>query len=241
MLTNPEITDDDRRRRVLHLTCCLLPKPHRDTMEVLFTFLNWVSSFSHVDEESGSKMDIHNLATVITPNVLNTGKDNAPVDDSFLAIEAVHSLIECNEAMCEVPEDLQLILNDSSLFSKDADITTKEILKRYGDRAKAPQVTQQNPSSDPSESPAPRSREGRSSAPVVTRVDTDPHQANAWQNESSVRHVQGPGVGGMGANDMGTPRLPYANPSASTESHGSPSRSSYRGSTYDKQRVMGMA
>ncbi len=87
---------------MLHLTCCLLPKAHRDTMEVLFTFMNWVSSFSHVDEESGSKMDIHNLATVITPNIIHRGKENMPVDDSFLAIEAVHSLIECNESMCEV-------------------------------------------------------------------------------------------------------------------------------------------
>ena len=72
--------------------------------------MNWVSSFSHVDEESGSKMDIHNLATVITPNVLYSpykdepklGKVEGGVDETFLAIEAVHSLIECNESMCEV-------------------------------------------------------------------------------------------------------------------------------------------
>jgi hypothetical protein len=101
-ITSQKIEDSERRRRVLHLTCCLLPKAPRDTMEVLFTFMNWVSSFSHVDEESGSKMDIHNLATVITPNVIHRGKENMPVDDSFLAIEAVHSLIECNESMCEV-------------------------------------------------------------------------------------------------------------------------------------------
>lgn len=101
-ITSQRIEDSERRRRILHLTCCLLPKPHRDTMEVLFTFMNWVSSFSHVDEESGSKMDIHNLATVITPNIIHRGKELVPVDDSFLAIEAVHSLIECNENMCEV-------------------------------------------------------------------------------------------------------------------------------------------
>ncbi|KAK4949217.1 Rho-type GTPase activating protein Rga1, partial [Elasticomyces elasticus] len=39
-------------------------------MEILFCFLNWVSSFAYTDEESGSKMDIHNLATVIAPNIL---------------------------------------------------------------------------------------------------------------------------------------------------------------------------
>lgn len=96
------ITDEDTRRRVLHLTCCLLPKAHRDTMEVLFNFMQWVSSFSHIDEESGSKMDVHNLATVMAPNILHLGKRDVPLDDNLLAIEAVHSLIEYNEYMCEV-------------------------------------------------------------------------------------------------------------------------------------------
>lgn len=99
----PEINDDEKRRRILHLTCCLLPKSHRDSLEILFSFLVWASSFSQVDEESGSKMDTHNLATVITPNIL---KDKSPVvgmdENSFLAIEAVHSLIEYNDQMCEV-------------------------------------------------------------------------------------------------------------------------------------------
>ena len=243
--TSSRIEDNDRRRRLLHLTCCLLPKAHRDTMEVLFTFLNWVSSFSHVDEESGSKMDVHNLATVITPNIMHSGKDVVPVEDSFLAIEAVHSLIECNESMCEVsniadsldtdpvltseqvPEDLAMILNDSSLFSNTAEITTKEILKKYGDRAKAPTlnsghvVVAHNGTTSPP-----------SNAPIVTRVDTDHYQQSAWQNESSVRHV------GSDRDPMTPPNLPYANPNASTESHGSPNRSSRAG---PQQRAVGMA
>ncbi|KXS93682.1 hypothetical protein AC578_8004 [Pseudocercospora eumusae] len=227
-ITSQRIDDSERRRRVLHLTCCLLPKAHRDCMEVLFTFLNWVSSFSHVDEESGSKMDIHNLATVITPNILHGSKDNIPVDESFLAIEAVHSLIECNESMCEVPEDLAMILNDSSLFSNNAEITTKEILKRYGDRARPPTVN--------SGQPTVTAQNGMTSppttAPLVTRVDTDPHQQSAWQNESSVRHV------GSEADQMTPPNLPYANPNASSESHGSPNRMSARAGAYTGQRAM---
>src|SRR5436190_1446408 len=35
-------------------------------MEVLFIFFKWVASFSHVDEETGSKMDLHNLAIIMT-------------------------------------------------------------------------------------------------------------------------------------------------------------------------------
>ena len=71
-------------------------------MEVLFAFLNWTSSFSHVDEESGSKMDIHNLATVMTPNILYPNAKNSTVDESFLAIEAVNALIAYNDNMSEV-------------------------------------------------------------------------------------------------------------------------------------------
>ena len=97
-----ELPDPEKQKRVLHLTCCLLPKAHRDTMEVLFSFLNWTSSFSHVDEETGSKMDIHNLATVMTPNILYPNTKNSTVDESFLAIEAVNSLITYNDTMCEV-------------------------------------------------------------------------------------------------------------------------------------------
>jgi len=71
-------------------------------MEILFSFLNWVASFSHIDEESGSKMDIHNLATVMTPNILYSKTKDGGAEDAFLAIEAVHTLIEYNEQMCEV-------------------------------------------------------------------------------------------------------------------------------------------
>lgn len=71
-------------------------------MEILFNFLNWASSFSTVDEDTGSKMDIHNLATVVAPNILYSSNKGPDMDQSFLAIEAVHCLIECNESMCEV-------------------------------------------------------------------------------------------------------------------------------------------
>ena len=71
-------------------------------MEVLFAFLNWAASFSQVDEESGSKMDTHNIATVITPNILRADSRGPGMDESFLAIEAVNMLIECNDQMSEV-------------------------------------------------------------------------------------------------------------------------------------------
>ena len=84
----------EERARVLHLVCCLLPKAHRDTMEVIFVFLKWVASFSHVDEETGSKMDLPNLATVICPNILYAKGKDPTKDESFLAIRAIAELLE---------------------------------------------------------------------------------------------------------------------------------------------------
>ena len=101
-LTFQEITDETKRKRLLHLTCCLLPKVHRDCLEILFSFLNWTASFSQVDDETGSKMDTHNLATVITPNILLRDAKATGAEDSFLAVEAVYMLLEYNDEMCEV-------------------------------------------------------------------------------------------------------------------------------------------
>lgn len=98
-----KIPDEDKRRQCLHLACCLLPKCHRDALEILFCFLKWASSFHQVDDESGSKMDIKNLATVIAPNIL-FANDKAPALDSdhMFAITAVETLVNYLEEMCLV-------------------------------------------------------------------------------------------------------------------------------------------
>ncbi|KAK9370412.1 hypothetical protein V1509DRAFT_347959 [Lipomyces kononenkoae] len=141
-VASQRITDDNTRLRVLHLCCCLLPRAHRDCMEIIFNFLKWVASFSHVDEESGSKMDIHNLSTVITPNILYpsmssfeadsptgptatlSGDEESPQapigglagDNYFLAIEAVNSLIENHEELSLVPDDIfEAVFNNNQV------------------------------------------------------------------------------------------------------------------------------
>lgn len=131
----------------------------------------------------------------------------------------------------QVPEDLAMILNDSSLNSKEGgDITTKDILRRYGDRAKVPTATP-GTAGDAEQS---RARDTR--APVVTRVNADPQAA--WQAEASVRTV---------GNDFGTPPTIYAShangssDSQAQDARPSPSRGGLRGSTFDKPRTMGVA
>lgn len=47
-------------------------------------------------------MDIHNLATVIAPNIMFSNNKVESMEDSFLAIEAVNQLIKYNDTMSEV-------------------------------------------------------------------------------------------------------------------------------------------
>ncbi|GAA5838870.1 hypothetical protein JCM11251_003724 [Rhodosporidiobolus azoricus] len=129
-IAGQRVPDEAERKKVLHFVCCLMPKPHRDTMEVLFVFLKWVASFSHVDEETGSKMDLQNLATVISPNILYAkGKDPAR-DESFSAARVVHELLELQDDFWEVPPECLSILNDQELFANPSQLTSKEILAR---------------------------------------------------------------------------------------------------------------
>ncbi|KAF3909032.1 hypothetical protein ABW21_db0200755 [Orbilia brochopaga] len=189
-IVSQRLVDEEKKRRVLHLTCCLLPKYHRDSIEILFSFLNWVASFSHVDEESGSKMDVHNLATVITPNILYTKNQPPGMDDSFLAIEAIHTLIEYNEQMCEVPEDLMMILSDPNMMATP-DMTTKEILKKYGEVAKfSAGASGRGQISRPPQS---RNMDGRPPPPIYHRVGDEQLAGDReWGSNNTVRQVQTP-------------------------------------------------
>ncbi|KAF9584319.1 hypothetical protein BGW38_006877 [Lunasporangiospora selenospora] len=129
-VVSQKVDDEMLRRTILHLTCCLLPKPNRDSMEALCLFFRWVASFSHIDEETGSKMDLHNLATVVTPNVLYSKSKDPTKDESFLAIEAVMGLLEHQDEFCVVPMDLSSILSDQDLVESSTDLSSKDILKR---------------------------------------------------------------------------------------------------------------
>lgn len=125
-MPNPE-----DRTRCLHLLMMLLPRPNRDTIEVVFVFLRWVASFSGQNEETGSKMDLANLATVITPNVLYARGANAAREESFIGITAVQTLLEKQDDFYRVPPELMYVLRDNvaGLFTKDLDLAPKDIHK----------------------------------------------------------------------------------------------------------------
>ncbi|KAL5513234.1 RGA1 [Sanghuangporus vaninii] len=127
------LPNEVERKRCLHLVMLLLPKGNRDTVEVLFTFLKWVASFSHVDEETGNKMDLHNLATVISPNIFRSsptkGTDTVRVE-SFESIRVMDSLLEYQDEFFLVPEEFLPLLRDQDYFGGALELPSKEFLKK---------------------------------------------------------------------------------------------------------------
>ncbi|KAK5092121.1 Rho-type GTPase activating protein Rga1 [Exophiala xenobiotica] len=246
-ITSQRLDNHNDKIRLLHLICCLLPKCNRDTMEVLFSFLKWAASFSQVDEESGSKMDIHNLATVMAPNILyapppkqgSKGPQIPQVDESFLAIEAVNLLIKYNETMCEVPEDLQSILTDSALHTASADMSTKEILARYGHIVQGHVQPQKVGAPDgPGHSPS----NSQKANGMATRIDIDANQANALRKQSSARPLQNQTQQNNSAHDLGAPNAPFAADRAGSQSSQEGySPNNIRSSYQAKAGVPGMA
>lgn len=121
---------EEDRKRMLHMLCIILPKSHRDTLEALFVFLKWVASFSHVDEETGSKMDLQNLATVICPSILYAKGREASREDSFTAIPVVTELLEDQDEFYSVPDEFLSVLHDQEYFANCLDMPCKDILKK---------------------------------------------------------------------------------------------------------------
>lgn len=123
------IPDAEERARLLRMVALLLPRYHRDTLEVLLVFLKWVASFAHVDEETGSKMDLGNLSTVITPSILKANRRDGSRDDSFPGIRVVTELLEEQDELLLVPEEFLPLLQNQNYFTASLD-QPRELLKK---------------------------------------------------------------------------------------------------------------
>ncbi|KAG5647457.1 hypothetical protein DXG03_009388 [Asterophora parasitica] len=129
-IASQSLPSDSDRSRYLHLLSLILPKSHRDTMEVLFVFLKWVASFSHLDAETGSKMDLGNLATVICPSILYARGRDAMRDETFGALRVVTNLLENQDEYFVVPQEFLPILHDQDYFANSLDLPGKEFMKK---------------------------------------------------------------------------------------------------------------
>ncbi|KXN86579.1 Rho-type GTPase-activating protein 1 [Leucoagaricus sp. SymC.cos] len=129
-VASQNLPSDEDRKRYLHLISLIMPKPHRDTMEVLFVFLKWVASFAHMDSETGNLMDLPNLATVIAPSIMRArGRDPGP-NETFGALRVVTKLLENQDEFFLVPEELVPMLQDQEYFTNFMELTGKDFLKK---------------------------------------------------------------------------------------------------------------
>lgn len=177
-----KLEEEHERQRVIYLIYSVLPKTNRNVLEVLLSFLCWTGSFSHMENEVGSKMDIHNLSTVITPNILGLPDDGAPKGPSpevpdpvydtfaqneggqyFLAIEVVDFLITRNEDMGIVPKFLMSLMRE--VQSKKLD-EYESIQKYIHEKVKSRNV-------DFSDFEVDRTVKMKHSTSVVTQGDTN--------------------------------------------------------------------
>jgi hypothetical protein len=99
-------------------------------MEILFVFLKWVASFAHMDAETGSKMDLGNLATVICPSILYARGRDAMRDETFSGLRVITTLLENQDEVFTVPEEFLPILHDQEYFANSLDLPSKEFLKK---------------------------------------------------------------------------------------------------------------
>jgi len=97
---------------------------------VLFTFLKWVASFAHMDEVTGSKMDLPNLATVICPSILYSRGRDVVRDESFGSIRVVTQLLENQDVYYCVPEEFLSILKDRDQFASSMELPSKDFMKK---------------------------------------------------------------------------------------------------------------
>ena len=107
-----------------------LPKSHRDTLEVLLVFLKWVASFAHSLDDTGSKMDLPNLATVIGPSILFTAGRDPAFESSFGVIRVVTELLENQDEFFTVPEDFLALIHDQEYFAHSMEMPGKDFMKK---------------------------------------------------------------------------------------------------------------
>ncbi|OSX64291.1 hypothetical protein POSPLADRAFT_1045378 [Postia placenta MAD-698-R-SB12] len=201
-IASQSLPTEQERMRMLHMVSLILPKAHRETLEVLSVFLKWVASFAHLDTETGSKMDLQNLATVICPSILYSRGRDAVRDESFGAIRVVTALLENQDELYCVPQEFLSILQDQDYFVNSLDLPSKEFLKkcetymRLKASGRTPLLTSPVSGSAPFNPSTPRPEDMRAQPPRSQTQPTGgqygdrPAMANGVSSDSLIRNGQ---------------------------------------------------
>ena len=166
-----DLPSDEDRKRYLHLISLIMPKQHRDTMEVIFVFLKWVASFAHMDSETGNLMDLPNLATVIAPSIMRARGRDPMRDETFGTLKVVTSLLENQDEFFLVPADMVPVLQDQEYFTNFMEMTGKEFLKKCETYMKVKGASRPLPSNGHHNGPT--NGNNRHPSPMITSPTTE--------------------------------------------------------------------
>ena len=116
----------------------ILPKCHRDTLEVILVFLKRVSSSSAVQDDIGTQTYLSNLANAIGPSALfsgnwvhisrSTGEGVLKKHDA--GTRAMTELLENQDQFFTVPEEFLPLLHDQDFFAGSMELSSKDFLKQ---------------------------------------------------------------------------------------------------------------
>ncbi|KAL7344415.1 Rho GTPase activation protein [Rhodotorula toruloides] len=99
------------RRRAMHLVICLMPRANRDVMEVIFLFLDWLSTFAHITVKDGNKMELTSIAKIMAPTLLRPLHRPPHPHEVPSMISSVLLLLEDQHLLHSVPVELAQVLH----------------------------------------------------------------------------------------------------------------------------------
>ncbi|KAJ1554826.1 hypothetical protein HK096_001248 [Nowakowskiella sp. JEL0078] len=145
-ILSQKLETEELKKEVLHLVVCLLPKPNLDLLIVLSSFMREVAGHSDTTNETatdeghattGNRMNILNLARVLTPNVLYSKIKNQGDQDVLLAIECFAMLLRYQDEFWLIPKNLAKELETNWPDVMDPEhISSRSVMKEMLERIK---------------------------------------------------------------------------------------------------------
>ena len=151
-VSTQKLGSEEKRVQALQYACCLLPRPNLHVLQVLMWFMEEVSCHAGMHQDWGNKMDLDNLATVITPNILYASSapgsshggwslDPALSDSlastasAFEAIKVIKTILTHQQEIWQVPSSILKALEELEDKEKVKEGVQeregREIIKRY--------------------------------------------------------------------------------------------------------------
>ncbi|KAH9041098.1 hypothetical protein EDB85DRAFT_1886718 [Lactarius pseudohatsudake] len=137
------LPNDEERKRLLHMLTLILPKCHRDTLEVLLVFLKWLSSSGNAQDNVGTQLYLSHVASEIGPSVLFAGNwvdfdsKRRPISTGGGVLKKYDSgtrvltkLLENQDQFFTVPEEFLPLLHDQEFFASSMELSSRDFLKQ---------------------------------------------------------------------------------------------------------------